>query len=169
MGSRRKFIALLLTFPVFLTVIPVCARPDRGDDDIDEKLSYAYILSMENIRKLGSIQNEVSDLLDKNEQISNKLEHDKEFERGSIAVRARAFEIKYPEIGTIIRKKGMSTREYVLGMQVLLRALFLVMKKQKGEIKDYSGAGPGINPANLAFVEEHLDEIRKSMHFRFRA
>jgi hypothetical protein len=165
----KRLVATLLEFVLASTTIAAHAQSDKAGDDLDQKLSYAYVLTMDKINKLAEVRKALGEYLENNEQASKRMDDDKSLVKGTIAERANAFDTKHPEVAAIIRKKGISTLEYLLANQVLLKAFMLVGAKKHGEIQDYSKAGAGVNPANLTFVEQHWEEIRKSMQdIRFR-
>jgi len=159
----KKPVKALSAFVLACTTIAAHAQADKGGDDLDQKTSYAYVLTMDKINKLADVRKVLGEWLEDNEQASKRIDDDKALAEGTFAQRARALDIKHPEVAAIIRREGISTLEYMLANHVLLKAFMLVAAKKEGEIQDYSKAGGGVNPANLTFVEQHWEEIRKSM------
>ena len=166
----KRFGAGLWAFLLPFTLIAAQAQSKKAADEQDQKESYVYILTMEKINKLEEVRKAVSELLEDNKQTSKRIDDDKSLLQGTLAQRARALDVNHPEVAATIRKQGISTREYLLAGHVLFKAFMQVGAKKAGEIQDYSNAGEGINPANLTFVEQHWEEIRKSMQqgIRFR-
>ncbi len=159
----KRSSACLWAFVLPFTIIAAQAQSKKAADEQDQKESYAYILTMEKINKLEEARKAVNELLEDNKQTSKRIDDDKSLLQGTLAQRARALDINHPDVAATIRKQGISTREYLLAGHVLFKAFTLVGAKKAGEIQDYSNAGEGINPANLTLVEQHWEEIRKSM------
>ena len=139
------------------------AQSNKTGSDQDGKAEYAYILTMERFNKLEEVRKAVGKWADSNEQISERMGKDNSLVDGPMAQRARIVNLKYPAFADIIRKHGLSVREYLLGTQVEVHAILVLEAKTRGESKDYSRK---VNPANLKFVEQHLQEIRENTGFR---
>ncbi|MDP9146109.1 MAG: hypothetical protein M3N22_00495, partial [Acidobacteriota bacterium] len=92
---------------------------------------------------------------------AEKEKSDRSLEEGTIAERAKAIEAKVPEVGAIMRKNGLTLHEYIVAFYVLMQASILVSMK-KSSNKDYTKEETAlVSPANLAFVEQHWDELQK--------
>ena len=163
MLNLKAFAAALLGFAAPFTAAVAQAQANKAADNLDEKESFAYVLTIDKIDKLTHVRKTLGEWLDANEQVSNRMDHDKSLTEGTFFQRARTLDLKYPEVATIIHKEGVSTLECLLANHVLLKAFMLVGAKKQGEVRDYSAAGRDVNPANLRFVEQHWNEIRKSM------
>ena len=163
MLNLKAFAAALLGFAAPFTAAVAQAQANKAADNLDEKESFAYVLTIDKIDKLTNVRKTLGEWLDANEQVSNRMDHDKSVNEGTFSRRARALDLKYPEVAAIIHKEGVSTLECLLANHVLLKAFMFVEAKKRGELRDYSTAGRDVNPANLRFVEQHWNEIRKSM------
>jgi hypothetical protein len=159
----NRFSAVLWAVVLPFAIIAVQAQAKKATDDQERKESYSYILTMDKIYKLGEVRKSLSDWLENNKQASKRMDEDKSLLQGTLAQRARTLDINHPEVAAIIRKKGISTREYVLATNVLLQAIMLTDAKKDGDTQDYSKRVEDVSPANLKFVEQHLEEIRKNM------
>ncbi len=71
---------------------------------------------------------------------------------------------KYPKLVDLLKKDGMTPREYVVTVIVLIQAGAVVDMKRNGTIKDYPPEVLQlIKLENLTLVEDHYDEIAKAM------
>jgi hypothetical protein len=62
----------------------------------------------------------------------------------------------------ILKKNGLTPREYVVGTKTLIQASMAVGLKKDGTYKEYPPELlKVVSPANLAFVEKHFDEVHK--------
>ena len=162
MKPRAKiFASALWAFLILFAAIIGHAQAPEAADNPDQKEIYAYVLTMDKLHKLEQVRTALSGLL--TERTANALDHDVSLTEGTFAQRAKILEVRYPEVTRIVLKQGMLTREYLLAAHVIFRAYILVEAKRHGEIQQYPNSKGGVNPANIAFVEWHLDEVRKSM------
>jgi hypothetical protein len=159
----ERLAASLLLFVLLCISLGACAQTNKASADLAQRESYAYLLTMDKINKLGEVRKALSEWTDVNEQSLKRMGDDKSLAEGTFAERAKAFDSKYPEAARIIREHGISTREYFLANHVLVQAVLAALAKKNGDIQNNSKSDAGLNPANLAYVEQHLEEIRKSM------
>jgi hypothetical protein len=158
--------AALLAFSLLFAANATRAQSSRTAA-MDEKESYAYLLTMDEITKSTNIGKALGEFLDHDLQASKRLETDKSFAKGTFSEQAKGLSQRHPELDAIIRREGMSTHEYFLCGYVLWHTLMFVMEKKNGEVHQYSDKN--INPANIAFVEQHFDEVRQTFrNFRIK-
>jgi hypothetical protein len=160
---QRRFSAGLLALILPFAFIAAQGQAKKAVNDQEQKESYAYTLTMDKINKLGEVRKSLGDWLENNKQALKKMDVDKSLLHGTFAQRARTLDINYPQFAAIIHKEGLSTREYLLVTHVLLQSIMLADTKKEGETQDYSKRVEDVSPANLKFVEQHLEEIRKSI------
>lgn len=159
----RRFSVGRLAFVLPFWFVAAQTQAKKAADDQDQQESYAYILTMDKINKLGEVRKALGEWLENNKQASKRMAEDKSLLRGTLAQRARTLDINHPEVAAIIRKERISTQEYVLAPDVLLKAQMLAGAREEGDTQDYSKRVESVSPANLTFVEQHKEEIRKSM------
>lgn len=162
-NSQMKRAASFAAFMLLFTATFLHAQSNKTVSDQDGKAEYAYILTMERFNKLEEVSRAVREWADSNEQISEMMEKDNSLVDGPLAQRARIAKLKYPAFADITRKYGLSVQEYLLGTQVEVHAILALEAKTRGETKGYS---KNVNPANLRFVKQHLQEIRENTRFR---
>lgn len=158
----NRFSAVLWAVVLPFAIIAVQAQAKKATDDQERKESYAYVLTMDKIYKLGEVRKSLNDWLENNKQTSKKMDEDKSLLHGTLAHRARTLDINYPQFAAIIHKEGLSTREYLLATHVLLQSIMLADAKKEGDTQDYSKCFEDVSAVNLEFVEQHLEEIRKN-------
>jgi hypothetical protein len=159
----QKPLAGVLASLLVFTTISATAQKKKTSETADQKLSYAYILTMDKVNKLEDVREALGEWLENHERSSRRINEDRLLIGGTIADRTRLLDTRHPDVAAVIRRHGISTLQYLLGSQVLYKTFKLVMARRTGEIQDYSNAGAAVNPANLAFVEQHFEEIRKKM------
>ena len=161
----KSLSASLSLFVLICGGIVGCIKASKNAGDLDQRESYAYLLTMDRINRMEHAGNALRDWLDNNEEVSKKMENDYSLVEGTFDERARAFETKYPEAATVVRQQGISTREYLLTNHALVQAIQALGTQKVGQLQDYSKSAGDVNPANLRFVEQHQEEIRKSMQY----
>ena len=127
----------------------------------DQKEVAAYLLTMEKVKSIASAMKELKAWREKNPGLAKDLESDES--GGSLSASAKAIDAKFPQAAAIIKKNGIDTREFLVGLYVLFASFGVVSMKKSGDIKDYSSVNKTVNPANLQFVESHFDEIEELM------
>jgi len=139
------------------------AQDKKATQDPDGKAEYEYILTVEKFNIIEEVRKAVGEWADRNEQGTEGLQKDKSLTEGTLTEQARVLNRKYPEFTAIIRKHGLSTQEYLLSSRVEIHAILLLDARTQGETKDFA---KNVNPANLAFVEQHQEEIRRNIRFK---
>lgn len=152
----KRLGASFAVFMLLFTTVAMHAQVDKTTKDPEAKAEYAYILTIDRFKKLEEVRAAISEWAARNEQVSDRMERDF-LVAGTLTERTRIVNLKYPEFAAVIRKHGLSTPEYLLASQVEVHALLLLDAETKGETKDYA---KNVNPANLAFVKRHIEEIR---------
>ena len=139
--------------------VPAAAQMKKGADDPTQKELYAYVLTMDKVKKVAEITKELNEYrkahpeMDKDDSVSDDA---KNFDD-----EAKKLETKAPQAAAIIQKNGLSTREYLVAMFTYMQAYFMVSMKRAGQIPDYSKADGIVSSKNLRFVEEHFDELQQ--------
>ena len=152
----NRIVSSVGAFILLTAVFSLHAQTTKTEADADGKAEYAYILTVDKFNKLEEVRAAIGEWAASNEQASDRMERDF-LVAGTLTERTRIMNLKYPEFAAIIRKHGLSTPEYLLASQVEVHALLLLDAETKGETKDYA---KNVNPANLAFVKRHIEEIR---------
>jgi|SRR5579872_3073048 len=147
---------------------PTQAQPQSDADakeqqvhDADEKELFAYSLTMDKIHQLADAQKDLNTLEKSDPDMANNLKS----EQGAASLDQITEKLeKYPKLVDVLKKDGLSPREYVVTVIVLIQAGAVVDMKRNGTIKDYpSEVLQLVKLENLTLVEDHYDEIAKAM------
>lgn len=144
---------------------PLAAAPQAQKSnwrDADQKELTNHILSIQEIRKLGEAEKAIWQIFDKGEN-THMRDAWNDHGPGALASIAQAVQItekEFPQIAAAIHKAGLSTREYV----VVLVTLEQVQGARYAKKSQNTPYPPYVNPANIAFMEQHEDEVRKIMN-----
>ncbi|HEX5473066.1 MAG TPA: hypothetical protein VFX12_00275 [Vicinamibacterales bacterium] len=65
---------------------------------------------------------------------------------------------KFPPLAAALKKEGMTAREYAKFVMATMQASFAAAFQKSGQIKTLP---PGINAANVKFVQDHKAELEK--------
>lgn len=162
-GYAKLLLACVLTTALLCSqTAELAGQQAKGDwTPEDQKEVAAYLLTMEKVKSIVSAMKELKAWQEKNPGLAKDLESDES--GGSLSASAKSIETKFPQAAAIIKKNGVDTREFLVGLYVLFASFSIVSMKKSGDIKDYSSANKTVNPANLEFVESHFDEIEKLM------
>lgn len=164
MRACARVVLACFTGIALLSVQGGALRAQQSNSDWtaeDKKEVLAYQLNMDKIKRIFAASKDLKDWQVKNPDAAKQMQTEEG--EGSITSNAKAIDAKFPAAAAILKKNGMETREFLVGLYVLFASVNLVGMKKSGEIKDYSAANGTIHPANLTFVESHLDEIEKLM------
>lgn len=127
---------------------PEGIRPTYRQADANEERN--YILSMEQIRKLGEVEKAVWQILDKNTPMSHAWNDQGIRAQTSIAAGVAVIEREFPAITGTIHEAGFSTLEYVVCYLTEQKTIGAVVSKMTGKQKEYS---PYVNRTNAALIE----------------
>jgi hypothetical protein len=155
MIDYRKSLVLLLGG--VLTAAAVSAQSKKSSaDEADQKELYNYVLTLDKIRSIAAINKSFEELAKKNPGLK-----DKEGDAKNLDEMAQKLQ-KYPEVVAVIEKNGMKTREFAVATMSLLQVGMVVGFKKSGTYKEYPPEMLKlVSKQNLAFAEEHWDEIQK--------
>src|SRR3984893_19094907 len=139
---------------------PGSAQANKSAEDADQKELYSYVLTADKLHQLADATRDIKELQKKNPQAADE-KVDTSSEEGSISERVKDIEAKAPEFAAIVRKNGLTTREYMVALLVLMQASILVGMKKATDTEYSKDATTLVSPANLAFVEQHWEELQK--------
>ncbi len=130
------------------------AQGGNAADTAGQKELYNYVLTMDKIQKLGHATKALEDLSKKHPEYSgisgSKTLDEMDHKMGAL-----------PDVVSALAADGLKPREYAVGMMALVQAAMAVGFKKSGTYKDYP---PDmlklVSKANLAFVEQHWDQIQ---------
>ena len=150
---------------MLLTLVPAIraqqAASGGDNDDADSKEVFNYVLSMDKIRKLAAVQTDVKALQKANPDLQKQMDNDNT--DGNLSALAQKVQ-KYPRVAAIVKKDGLTPREYIVGTLALIQAGLGVSMKKNGTFQEYPlKMLTLVNPANLKIVEANWDEIVKLM------
>lgn len=119
-----------------------------------------YRLTMPKIDKYAAVTDGMSSLLQAHPEMEKALESGNDSaEPKNIAETVTQFETKFPQGVALIKKQGMTTREYVVLSFALLNDVMIVGMKKGGQLKAYPPNS--ITPENSTFVEQKYDKLNK--------
>jgi hypothetical protein len=129
----------------------------RDDNDPDQKELYKYVLTMDKIKKLGSVTHDLQEAGKKHPELDKGRGEDPKDLNDMVAKIQ-----KYPDAVSILSRNGLTPREYAVGFFTLLQASMAVGFKKGGAYKEYPPEMLQlVSRQNLDFVDQHFDEIRK--------
>jgi hypothetical protein len=138
-----------------LSVAAAAAQSRKAQDSPDQKESYNYVLTMDKVQKLG---NATKDLMQLQARYPEMQSGSSDYNLDQITQQIQ----KHPDAVAILKKNGLTPREWVVGTRTLIQASMVVGFKKDGTYKEYPPEMlKDVSPANLAFVEKHFDEIHK--------
>lgn len=146
------FIAGTISFTGTLTA--QVKKPQQ--DSADQKELYNYALTMDKIQKLGNAIRGLNDLSKQHPELNSDSSSDKTIDQVVQKIQ------KYPEAIVVLSKSSLTPREFAVGSMTLIQAALAVGFKKAGTYKEYPPEMLKlVSPANLAFVEQHYDDIGK--------
>lgn len=129
-------------------------------DDADQKELYSYVLTMDKIQKLGNATKTLQEYSKKHPELNTNQSSDAK-NLDDMAAKLG----KYPEVVTVLKQNGLTPREYSVALMTVMQASIAVGFKKSGTYKEYP---PDmlklVSKENLAFVDQHFDEIKKLMN-----
>lgn len=138
-----------------LAAAGAAAQGGKGSDGADQKELYNYPLTTDKLQKLDRATKALGELSRRHPDyagISDSKTLD-EMDRKMSGL---------PEVVSALAASGLKAREYAVGIMTLTQATMAVGFKKSGAYKEYP---PDmlklVSKANLAFVEQHWDEIQK--------
>jgi len=156
MLSRKCFTSMVVPVAM-LSVAAAAAQSRKAQDSPDQKEFYNYVLTMD---KVQNLRNATKDLMEVAARHPDMESGSSDYNLDQITQQMQ----KYPEAVAILKKNGLTPREYVVGTKTLIQASMAVGLKKDGTYKEYPPELlKVVSPANLAFVEKHFDEIHKGL------
>src|ERR1041385_1285453 len=142
---------------VLLSGAALAQPKKRGVDDAEQKELHDYVLTMDKINKMAAVTKAFQDYGKRHPEVNS----DKNSDSKSLDEMVQKIQ-KLPEAQAILAKNGISARDYAVGFFSLMQASIAVGAKKPGAYKDYPPEMLKlVSTANLAFVEQHFDEITK--------
>jgi hypothetical protein len=140
---------------------PAQTAAPTPQNDPNMKEIFNYTLTMDKIHKLTAVENDMAAYEKAHPELGKEMDADNS--DGNLDQLAQKIQ-KYPPVVAILKKDGVTPREYIVGTLAVVQAGMAVSFKKSGVYKDYPPKMlTSINPANLAFVEKNWDEISKTM------
>lgn len=154
----RLYRFLLAPLLLSLALSPLLAQ-SRAATDPDLLELQRYTLTMDKVTRFYESMKDLADLSAAHPELKNKLETDadKHEDLGAIEHRIAA----EPLIVSTIAKHGFTPREFVVCEMAYIQTAFAsAMLKQPGVDRAKMIADAHINPANIAFVEQHQADLQ---------
>jgi hypothetical protein len=159
-GKVRGLVGLLILAGASTLMMGQGAPPEQRQNDPELAEIRNYRLTMPKIDKYAAITDGMAGLVQAHPELEKALEstHDSN-EPKNIAETVRQFETKFPQGVALIKKQGMTTREYVVLSFALLNDVMIVGMKKSGQLKAYPANS--ITSENNSFVEQNFDKLNK--------
>lgn len=153
--TGRYQAAAALTACVLLTAGASAQSKRAEGNDADQKELYNYTLTMDKLQKFAGSTKELQALAKQHPELNNS-EDSKTIDETVAKLQ------KYPEAVAVMKKNGLSPREYTVGFMTLVQASMAVGLKKSGTYKEYPPKMLQlVSKQNLDFVEQHWDDIQK--------
>jgi hypothetical protein len=141
---------------------PTAPPPAAAPNTADMREFHDYVLTMDKIRKLAAVEKDLDALQKNDPQLRQQMEADTS-SAGDLNHAAQNFS-KYPQAMAVLKKDGLTPREYIVGTICFIQAVTAVGFKKNGTYKDYPPQVlQVVTPVNLAFLEQHWDDVAKIM------
>jgi hypothetical protein len=128
----------------------------------DEKEVYSFVLTMDSIQKLAAAQRDLEMLAKSDPEVAKKAEAD-DSENKTLDQMVRRID-SIPQVVAVLRKDGLTPREYAVSTMTLVQTGMVVGLKRNGTYKEYPPEMLKlVSPANIAFMEQHYADIAKIM------
>jgi hypothetical protein len=132
----------------------------KAADDPDMKEVATYTLTMDALNKVDAANKAMLAAIQKNPSLKPNDE-----DAGGDAKTLSDMEKKIdhiPVMSSSLKQAGISARDYAKFTMAMMQASFALMAKQMSAKSGKPFQTPdGINPANIAFVEQHQAELKK--------
>jgi hypothetical protein len=160
-GNRRMpaIAALILASSVMVQAAPQAGT--SGASAADQKELFNYTLTMDKIHKLGDAMKDMEALQKSNPELDKSISSDDS--EGSLDQLAAKIQ-KYPPVVAVLKKDGLTPREYIVVTMTLIQASLAVGLKKAGTYKDYPPKMLElVSQANLTFLEKNWDDVQKTV------
>jgi hypothetical protein len=128
-------------------------------NDADQRELLSYTLTMDKVQKLAGAIHGLGALAQAHPELKSAASPDND-SLDAITKRLQ----QYPDAVAVLAKNGLSPREFAVGSLTLMQSAMAVGFKKSGVVKEYPAEMTKlVSPANLAFVEQHYDDITKAM------
>jgi hypothetical protein len=155
---------LFFSFVVVSSVALHAAPPQAGTSGAspaDQKELLNYTLTMDKINKLAAAQKDMENLQKSNPDLAKSMDSDDS--TGSLDQLTAKIQ-KYPPVVAVLKKDGLAPREFIVATMVMVQSSIAVGMKKSGAYTDYPPKMLElISQANLTFVEQHWDDLQKTM------
>jgi hypothetical protein len=131
-----------------------CAPVHDNDPDLIEIRQYR--LTMDKLDKAATASQQMNAMMASNPDFKKRA--DAEDNDATIDQKARRFDTTFPEAAAIVRRNGLSTREYIVVSLAFMNDFIMVGMKMQGTIKTYPPNS--VTPENAAFVEQNFEKLK---------
>ena len=141
-----------------LAISPLAARAHAATDPDLIEIQH-YTLTMDKVNRFYDSMKELSDLSSDHQGLKDKLETDSDHDKDIAAMERRIS--SEPLIVSTISKHGYTPHEFVVFEMTFIQTVFdEAMMKQPGADRAKMKDDGHVNPANIAFVEQHQAELQ---------
>jgi hypothetical protein len=136
--------------------LPALAQNNK-DDDPDLREIEHYTLSMENVTRMMDTLGDLMSFAKSHPEQLDALSMDEDKNR-TLDEMAKSISA-VPVLAEAVRKHGFTPKQFALEEMTLMQAMMGEGLKPTGQSDAEWGKKTHVNPANLAFIREHKDEI----------
>jgi hypothetical protein len=137
------------------------AQQEPPPDDQDPKDVKAYVLTDAKFQQITSGFADIAACRKQNRPAWDQLTSDPAYADATLTAKAKMMDAKVPQCTGLLKKQGMETHEYLVAIEALGQAESAVIMKKRNMTVPAAKAAASVNPATLAYVEAHTQEIDK--------
>jgi hypothetical protein len=153
--------ARLLVLGLYLATVPVAlqsqATPAATDKDVAE--IQQYTLTMEKVTRFAQVFGDLAKLAKDNPQLTSAMESSADGHESIDGIEKRIS--AEPRIVAAITDHGFTTHEFIVLEVTIFQAAMAAAAKQQGADSAKLIVEGHVNPANVAFMEQHKAEFEE--------
>ncbi|HEY1468451.1 MAG TPA: hypothetical protein VGF61_05365 [Candidatus Acidoferrum sp.] len=160
-SARNSIFSCFVALALLASSTFAAQAQTAAGDDPDAKEIATYSLSMDGIRHLATATGQLKEWEQKNPDAAKGMDGDELKNAASVTEQAKIFDSKFPQGTAILKKNGLSTREYLISLYAFVQAAMIVAFKKAGQAPEADKLTGVINPANIDLIEKNWDEVQK--------
>jgi len=153
---------LLAVFTATTTSAPAQHPGDSTSGPASADLAEArqYRLTMEKVQQFVATTVALHKLRESDPDLKKRMDAEKS-DNETMSQEASDLEQHFPQVAELVRKQGITPREYIVMFVALISDVSMVGMKRQGEIKEYPP--DSITPENAAFIEQNYDKLTQAL------
>jgi hypothetical protein len=134
------------------------AQPTEDQDAKDIK---AYVLDQPQFEQITASFSDIAACRRQNRPAWDQLTSDPAYTDATLTQKAKMMDAQVAQCTGLLKKHGLSTRDYLISVDVLSRSEAISLMKKRNMTVAAAKAAEGLNPASVAFADAHYEEIEK--------